>query len=134
MVEGTEGSEPTVELPGSLEWSPVPPTPANWSAKANRGTSGLYVAILGARVLYVGQAKHVFERVSGHRLSPWLRLLAQEIGEPKFFWAAVDRERMNELERQIIAELRPEANSVANGYRARPDVKARWSQKRRAEG
>lgn len=81
---------------------------AGWSAAADGVTSAVYVLCDGDAVMYVGQTKHARSRLADHA------------GVRRFsaaFVAPCPPERLDEVERRLIARLAPAWNIHGRGRR-----------------
>jgi hypothetical protein len=72
-----------------------------------RKVCGIYFLVAGSRVIYVGQSRHIFERVAGH-------IRKNDIAFEAFYYIQCPAAKLLELEMAYIKSLKPARNVVGS--------------------
>lgn len=76
-------------------------------ATSIRKVCGIYFLVAGSRVIYVGQSRHIFERVAGH-------IRKDSIPFEAFYYIQCPPAKLLELEMAYIKALKPARNLVGS--------------------
>jgi hypothetical protein len=83
---------------------------ANLSASYPPAVCGIYFLCKGEEVVYVGKSRNVFGRATGHRSSNVFGRATRNQDRKdydRWYWVPVSRQKLNEVERRWITELKP---------------------------